>query len=80
MGTSSANAAAFAKFTHQQCANQARRIGHGDGIQLLPGDAGLFQRLIRQSGDGLNVLPGRDFRHHAAVDGVHINLTQHTVG
>ena len=52
---------------HQHRADEAGGVGHRHGVDVLPGQAGLIQRLVRQGGDDLDVLPGGDLRHHAAV-------------
>ena len=52
---------------HQHRTDQSRRIGDSHGVDILPGAVGVRQRLFRQGGDHLYVLPGGNFRHHAAV-------------
>ena len=41
---------------HQQGADQPRRVGDGDGVDVLPGQVRLVKRRIRQGVDGLDVL------------------------
>ncbi len=65
---------------HQEGSDEAGAVGHGDGVDLLPGDPRLRQSPVRQGGDGLHMLPGGDFRHHAAVEGVNVHLGQDGVG
>ena len=60
--------------THQHGADEAGGIGHRHGIDIIPGQLCPFQRLIRQTVDGFNVLSGGDLRHDTAVDPVQIHL------
>ena len=60
--------------TYQHRADEAGSIGHGYSVDVLPGQAGIFQCLLRQTVNGLNVLPRGDFRHNAAVDPVQVHL------
>ena len=57
---------------HQQRPDEAGGVGHGHGVDVLPGDARLADGLVGQAGDGLHMLAGGDLGHHAAVDGVHV--------
>ncbi len=50
------------------------------GADVRPPAARLLQRLLRQRGNDLHMLPGGDLRHHAAVEGVHIRLGGDDVG
>ena len=54
--------------THQHRADQARGVGHGHSIDIFPCQVSLLQRLVRQSVNGLDVLPGSNFRHNTAVN------------
>ena len=65
---------------HQHRADEPRCVGDGHGIDVLFGQSGVGQRLVRQGSDGLYVLAGGDLRHHAAIEGVHIRLGQYGVG
>ena len=65
---------------HQQRADETGTVSHGDGVDLPAGDTRLSQGPVRQGGDGLHMLPGGDFRHHAAIEGVNIHLRQDGVG
>ena len=65
---------------HKDSADEAGGVGDGDGVQLLLGDSSVGQGLVSQGGDGLHVLAGGDLRHHAAVNGVHLDLGGHAVG
>ena len=65
---------------HQHRADEAGGIGHGHGVNVPPGHPGLGQGLVGQLGDHLNVLPGGDLRHHAAVKLVHLHRGGDAVG
>ena len=60
--------------THHQCPHQtgARRVGNGIEVGLV--QTGLRQDLGGQGQGFANMVPGRQFRHHAAVFGVHFHL------
>ena len=66
-------------YPHQHRADQSGGIGDRHRVDVLPGQLRGLQGLIRQGIDGLNVLPGGDFRHHAAVDFVDVHLGGDTV-
>ena len=53
---------------HQNRSDKTGRISHRHGVDVPAGQPGFLQRLIRKSVDGLDVLSGSNFRHHAAVD------------
>ena len=59
---------------HQHRANEPGRIGDGNAVHILPPQTCRGQRLVRQAINGLNVFPGRNFRHYAAVNPVQIHL------
>ena len=59
---------------HQQRTDEAGRIGHGDGVQLAARQAGVLQRLLGKTVDGLNMLARGDLRHNAAVFAVQRDL------
>ena len=59
---------------HQQGPHQARRGGGGDAIELCHGHAAVAAHLLNQLGQGLNMTPRGDFRHHASPAGVLFNL------
>ena len=65
---------------HQHRTDQARRVGDGHRVNIPLCQSRVAQRLIRQSGDGLYMLAGRDLRHHAAVQGMHVRLGENGVG
>ena len=65
---------------NQNCADQPRRIGHGDRINVLPRQLRSLEGLICQRVDCLNVLPRGDLRHHAAVKLVDRDLRSDAVG
>ena len=59
---------------HQHGANQPRGIGHGHGINVVPGQARVDERLVSQAVNGLDVLPGGNLRHHTAIEPVQVHL------
>ena len=65
--------------SHQHRSDEARRIGHSHGVQIAAAQAGSLQGLIRQAVDGLNMLPGGNFRHHTAVELVQLHLRRNAV-
>ena len=66
--------------SHQHRADETRRIGHSDGIQVAPGHPRLLQSLVGQTGHCLHMLAGGDLGYYAAVNGMHLDLRGHTVG
>ena len=66
--------------SHQQRAGQARRVGHGHGVDLLERQAGLAQGLVDHRQDALEMGAGGDFRHHAAEAPVQVVLRGHDRG
>ena len=59
---------------HQNRADQARRVGDRHRVDVPLRHARVRERLVRQRGNGLDVLARGDLRHHAAVERVHIRL------
>ena len=59
---------------HQQGPHQARGGGGGDAIELGHGHAAVAAHLLNQLGQGLDMTPRGDFRHHASPAGVLFNL------
>ena len=59
---------------HQHGTDEPRSIGNGYSVQVGPGQACVGKGLICQAIDGLNVLPGGDFRHNAAIEPVQVHL------
>ena len=59
---------------HQHRANEPRGIGDGNAVHILPLQPRPDQGLVRQAVNGLDVLTGRNFRHHAPVNPVQIHL------
>ena len=59
---------------HQHRANEPRGIGDGNAVHILPLQPRPDQSLVRQAVNGLDVLTGRNFRHHAPVNPVQIHL------
>ena len=64
----------------QHRADQPRRIGDGNGINVAARQVRRFQRLIGKAIDRLNVLSRGNFRHHAAVEFVDLDLRGDAVG
>jgi hypothetical protein len=65
---------------HQQGAGQSRPPGIGDGVQVGQAQPRLLQDRPGQGDHPADVIPGRQFRHHAAVFGVHGHLGMDPVG
>ena len=65
---------------HEHRADETRRVGRGHGVDAGFLNAGLFERLVGQRGDGLDVLTRRDLRHDAAVERVQVCLRRDGVG
>ena len=65
---------------HQHRSNEAGGIAHRHGVNVPLGQPGIGKGLVRQSGNGLHVLPGGDLGHYAAIQGVHIHLGGNGVG
>ena len=65
---------------HQHRADEAGGVGHGYGVDVLPGQPGFHQSLVSQLADDLNVLAGGDLRHHAAVNFMHLHGGGDAVG
>ena len=61
-------------------ADQPRRVGDGDGVDVLPGQVRLVKRRIRQGVDGLDVLARGKLGHDAAVEPVQGDLRRDAVG
>ncbi len=57
---------------HQQGPDQAGGVSDRYGVNVRLGNARLPEGLVRQAGDGLHMLAGGNFRHHAAINGVHV--------
>ena len=64
----------------EQRAHQPRAVGHGHRVDVVQRQARLPQRLIQKRVDGLHVHARCDFRHHAAVQRVHVDLSGDGVG
>ena len=65
---------------HQHRADEAGGIGHRHGVNILPSQVRLGQGLVGQAGNHLDVFPGGQFRHHAAVYFVHLHRGGDAVG
>ena len=59
---------------HQHRADEAGAVGDRHGVDVRPGQPRPGHRLIGQAGHRLHVLSRGDLRHHAAVNGVHLDL------
>ena len=53
---------------------EAGATGGGEGIDLLEGDSGVDERLFDQGADALGMIPAGDFRDHASVLSVDLDL------
>ena len=65
---------------HQQRAHQPRAIGDADGVQIVQSHICRSQCFFNDLIDALDMLPGRDFRNHAAIEGMQINLGGNHIG
>ena len=65
---------------HEHRADEAGGVGRGHGVDVGFLNAGLFERLVGQRGDGLDVLARGDLRHNAAVERVQVCLRRDGVG
>ena len=61
-------------YAHQHRTDQPRRIGHSDGVDLLPRHGGARERLICQRVNCLNMFARGQLRHNAAVKPVQCDL------
>ena len=59
----------------QQRADEPRRDGHGDGLELRLGDAGSRHRLVDHRDDAFDVGPRRHLRHDPAPPRMELILT-----
>src|SRR3990172_3794502 len=60
--------------------DEARPLGHRDGLQIGEGDPGVTERLLDDRDDDLEVAPRRQLGHHAAVGRVDLVLGGHDGG
>ena len=58
----------------EQRADQAGRVGNGDGVDIIPSTVGIRQSLFNDRVDNFQVAAGSDFRDDAAVFSVDVNL------
>ena len=58
----------------KQRADQSRRVGDGDGVDIVPGAISVRQGFFDDRVDNFQVAAGGDFRDDAAVFGVDVNL------
>ena len=61
-------------YAHQHRADQPRRIGHGDSVDLLPRYGRAGKRLVCQRVNCFNMLARGQLRHNAAVKPVQCDL------
>jgi len=58
----------------EQRADQAGRVGNGDGVDIIPGAAGIRQSLFNDRVDNFQVAAGGNFWDNAAVFGMDVDL------
>lgn len=58
----------------EQRADQARRVGDGDGVDIVPGAISVRQGFFDDRVNDLQMAAGGDFRDDAAVFGVDVDL------
>ena len=58
-------------------ADQAGSAGRGNCVELIEGDTALFQGLRHQPIRDISMRARRDFRHHAAIRCMFVNLRAH---
>ena len=66
--------------SNQQRANQARAVGHRDGVKVLPAGPRLLERGVERGNDPAQLLPRGNFRDDAAGRRVQRDLARHLVG
>ena len=59
---------------HEQRTGEARAVGHGNSVQLVPTHARRTHRFVNDSRKDLDMAARRDLRHHAAVRPVQFGL------
>ena len=65
---------------HQQRPGQPRPFGVGDALDVLQGAARFLQHLAGERQHAADMVARGQFRHHAAVFGVHRHLGMQGVG
>ena len=60
--------------TDEQRADQAGRVGDGDGVDVVPGAISVRQGFFDDRVNNLQMAAGGDFRDDAAVFGVDVDL------
>ena len=72
---------------HHERTHEPRRVRHGNGIQIAPGQTFDAQRgsshveaLVAHAADSLDVLAASDLGHHAAEARMEVDLRGHDVG
>ena len=64
----------------EQRAHQPRAVGDGEGIHVSKAHVRLPQGLIHHPVAGLHMGAAGDLRHHAAIEGVEVDLAEHHIG
>ena len=55
------------RYTHQKCSHQSRSVSHCDRRDIIKCHLGIGKCLLNDLVDLLDMLPGCDLRHHAAI-------------
>ena len=55
-------------------------MGDGDGVDVFPGEAGLFEGLVDDGKNDFNMGARGDFGHDTTIDGVNIDLGDDDIG
>ena len=66
--------------TYQQCAHQAGTVSNRHRSYIIQRQPRIGKRLADHLINFLNMLPGCDFRHHAAKQGVQVDLGGNHIG
>ena len=67
-------------YAHQKGTYKSRAIGYPNGIKIIPGYLCFLHRLCNYLIYFLNMLSGCNFRHHASIQGMEINLRRNHIG
>jgi len=59
---------------NEEGTEQAGSVGDGDGVDFVPVEAGVFERLINDGENSFNVRTGGDFGDDTTVGLVDVNL------
>src|SRR5437868_7333338 len=63
--------------SHQQCANETRRIGNGDRVEIAEGSSRFLQRAVDDRNDAGEVRAGRDLGYHASEHAMDVLRENH---